>query len=339
MAFVLATILLSLLGLWLLYAIISLVIILRFNADVSTALTPSLPADSFNGKVVWITGAGSGLGEQLALCLAERSSVKVMILSSRKKEALERVAAECHKKRPNVQIHVLPMDLSDLASLPDKVQEALNLLEEGNKMDVLINAAGVTTRSFATDSNFHLDEYVTRVNYLGPVRLLKCLLHQNQLPTSLIQLSSIAGKIGVPVRTSYSGSKFALHGWLEALMIESVLQQRQLYVLGCILGSISTDLGNHALVNVTENGTVETLSEMDENLGRGLDPATVAERILAVSYAQKYNETWIAPRHELIPVLYFATYFRHTAFVFLTKVMARKYAVTNNNKQKNKKED
>jgi short-subunit dehydrogenase len=187
------------------------------------------------------------------------------------------------------------MDLSDLASLPNKVQEALDLLKDNcnsninkKKIDVLINAAGVTTRSFATDSNFHLDEYVTRVNYLGPVRLIKSMLHhQHQLPTSIIQLSSIAGKIGVPVRTSYSGSKFALHGWLEAFMIEAVLQQRQLYVLGCILGSIRTDLGNHALVNVTEDGTVEMLSDRDENLGRGLDPTMVAERILAVSQAQK----------------------------------------------------
>jgi len=331
------------------YGVVSLAIILYFHSDVTTALTPKLPQDSYEDQVVWITGAGSGLGEQLALALAKGSRAKLLILSSRKQDQLERVAAQCRERilagsgttnnnnntPTKMKIEILPLDLSDLESIPEKVQQACLLAEkevgtkEGPLIDVLINAAGVTTRSFASDSDFELDHYVAKVNYLGPVCLIKQLLVRQCLPTLIIQLGSIASKMGAPVRSAYSGSKFALQGWLEALGVESVIQQRQLHILNCILGSIDTGLGSRALVNVTPEGKIETLQEVDSVMAQGLPhPDHVAERILAVAHAKKVFETWMAPNHELLPILYFVTYARHTAFLVLTKLVGRKYAIT-----------
>jgi short-subunit dehydrogenase len=311
-------------------------LILYFNTDVMTALTPSLPTESFRDAIVWITGAGSGLGEKLALTLSERSSVKMIILSSRNKEQLERVAAACRRTKTTnsaLEIKILPLDLSDLESIPEKVKAARKLIDGDDQIDVLINAAGVSTRTFASDSSFDLDHYVAKVNYLGPACLIKSLFPTP--PGTIIQLGSIAGKLGAPVRTAYSGSKAALHGWLEALYVESVLQGRQVYVLNCILGSVNTGLGDRALVDIQRNGNFVTFQQQDPNLtAAALPPDWVAERILAVAHAKKAFETWIAlSTKELLPVLYFVTYFRHTAFLVLPKAVGRKYAVTRGTKK------
>ncbi|CAB9518401.1 Dehydrogenase/reductase SDR family member 7B [Seminavis robusta] len=352
--FILTAVVASAVALLVLYAVVSLVIILVYRSDVPTALTPLLsttgtkksPFD--DGSVVWITGAGSGLGERIAYILAQTSDNVKIILSSRKEEHLEKVAEECrriHKKRLEnsfqktvssdelhvFQVKVLPLDLSNLESIPDKVKQAKELFGSSQtKIDVLINAAGVTTRTYCSDSSFELDHYVAKVNYLGPVCLIKQLFPN--LPGTIIQLGSIASKLGAPVRSAYSGSKFALHGWLEALGVESVLQGRDIYILNCVLGSIDTGLGSRALINV-QSGKIETLQQEDDNIADGLDPEVVAERILAVARQKKRYETWMAIPKELF-ILYFATYMRHTAFLVLTKTLARQYAVTEDDKKK-----
>ena len=294
-------------ALWLVYAFVSFLIIYVYCADVTTALTPSSHWDNSkkdstkpafkDDSVIWITGAGSGLGERLAYLLAKTTksssntpndNVNIkLILSSRKVEHLERVATECRRlsKQAGVndisfQVQTLQLDLSDLSSIPEKVRQAQDLFAQ--KIDVVINAAGVTTRSYSIDSNFALDAYVTNVNYLGPVCLFKTLMKDETAATasssrslSIIQLGSVASKMGVPVRSAYCGAKFALQGWLEANIIESVIQGRDVYILNCILGSIDTGLGGRALVDVhPETGKVELNQETDQNLASGLDPGT-----------------------------------------------------------------
>lgn len=370
----LLTILGSVLALWFLYVIISLCIILYFHSDVSTALTPKAPSNAWdvNQKgIIWITGAGSGLGELLAYHIAENSPTSAkLILSSRNEAQLQRVAKECKQRASkeaatknnnnkstssSLEVAILPLDLSDLDSIPDVVEKATKIFGNKNEMiNTLINAAGVTTRCYVQDSNFDLDQYVCIVNYLGPICLLKQLMklntsQNNKPPSTIIQLGSIAGKLGAPVRSAYSGSKFAFHGWLEALGVESVLKgQEQIYILNAILGSINTGLGNRALINVIKNKdtnnkntntnkasySIETMQQDDKNIGTGLDPDVVVERILAVAHAKQIFETWIAKPTELVPILYFVTYFRHTAFQIVTKFVGPKYAVTLQNKTK-----
>lgn len=331
----------SVAALVLLYAVVSFLIIVTNNCDVATALHPSLKKDGSDpvfedGAVVWITGAGSGLGECLAYLLAQTEREVKLILSSRKKENLEKVAAKCRSLNDKIQVEVLTLDFSDLESIPGKVQEAKKLWNGGpnNQIDVVINGAGVTTRSYCNESSFELDYYVAKVNYLGPVCLIKNLFPK--LPTTFIQLGSIASKLGAPVRTAYTGSKHALHGWMEALGVENVLQGRtNVYGLQCILGSIDTGLGSRALVDV-KDGKVVTLQQDDSNLSTGLKPEKVAERILAVAKTRYCNECWIANNKELLPILYFTTYARQTASKVLSMTIGLKYAVTKRQQQKEK---
>ena len=295
-------------ALWLVYVCVSFIIIYVCCADLKTALTPSLHWDKRekesvkpvfqDNSVIWITGAGSGLGERLAYLLAkattsssntnhnENASVNLkLILSSRKVEHLEQVAKKCRQlskqagaSDSSFQVQTLQLDLSDLSSIPEKVAQAQKCF--GKKVDVVINAAGVTTRSYTVDSNFALDEYVTNVNYLGPVCLFKTLMKDETAASRsliIIQLGSVASKVGVPVRSAYCGAKFALQGWLEANIIEAVIKRHNIYILNCILGSIDTGLGGRALVNVDpETGKVELNQETDQNIASGLDPGTFA---------------------------------------------------------------
>jgi len=199
-------------------------------------------------------------------------------------EQLERVATECCRlaeqagaSNRSFQVKTLQLDLSDLSSIPEKVHQAQHLFDISNpRIDAVINAAGVTTRSLSVDSNFALDEYVTKVNYLGPVCLLKTLMKATTTKSStltIIQLGSVASKFGVPVRSAYCGAKFAIQGWLEANLIEAVIKGRDVYILNCILGSIDTGLGERALVDINpETGKVELNEETDNNLATGLDP-------------------------------------------------------------------
>src|SRR4029077_2254828 len=122
----------------------------------------------FRGKVVWITGASSGIGEALARHFAQAGSR--LILSSRRKEELERVAGTCSGAE---SLAVLPLDLSQPELMEDAARRALDI---AGSIDVMVHNAGISQRSFAAETDYHVDELLMRTNYLGPLALTKALL-------------------------------------------------------------------------------------------------------------------------------------------------------------------
>ena len=194
--------------------------------------------DAFRGKVVWITGASSGIGRALALAFAAAGAR--LILSARNAGQLAAVQRSCGA----AECHVLPFDLADLDALPARALEALACY---GLVDIMVHNAGLAARARVTETTREVHERVLRTNYLGPA-----LLTQALLPSMLAQgggqfvvVSSLTGVYGSPLLAAYAASKHALHGFFESLRAEE--HDRGIGVTLVVPGFIRTDITAHAL--------------------------------------------------------------------------------------------
>ena len=165
-------------------------------------------------KIVWITGASSGIGAELAKIYSHRG-IK-LILSSRNVRALERVKSECYYPE---NIKILPIDLNDFYAAPALVKKAYNIF---GRIDILINNAGVSQRSLIVDTQFDVLKKLIEINYLGTVALSSALLpfFLKQGFGHYVVVSSVMGKYGSPFRSGYSAAKHALHGFFDVMRME-----------------------------------------------------------------------------------------------------------------------
>lgn len=194
----------------------------------------------FSNQVIWITGASSGIGEQLALQLSQLGAR--LILSARNGRRLNQV----REKLPALpgQVQVLPLDLEALPSLPGKAQEALSFY---GRVDILINNAALAIRDFALATTLDIDQKLMAINYFGPMVLTKQLLPHMLARGSgqLVVMSSLSGKYGVPRTAAYAASKHALHGFFETLRSE--IAGRGIVISIIVPGIIKTQITAHAL--------------------------------------------------------------------------------------------
>lgn len=219
------------------------------------------------GKTVWITGASAGIGEALAVACAAAGCK--LVLSARREDALQRVAARC-SGAPDVQ--VLPLDVTDSTQLVD-VQSRVEALI--GPVDVLVNNAGVTQRSAAEDTDMAVYRSLMEVNFFGAVALTRAVLPgmlargQGQI----VAMSSVAGKVGAPLRTGYCAAKHALVGYCDALRAE--VHDRGVRVLVVCPGFVKTDISYAAL-----KGDGSQHDTMDDDQAAGVSPERVAQRTL-----------------------------------------------------------
>ncbi|NJN50283.1 MAG: SDR family NAD(P)-dependent oxidoreductase, partial [Polaribacter sp.] len=162
---------------------------------------------NFTNKVIWITGASSGIGEALALELSKKDAQ--LILSSRKKSSLESVKIKC--KNPQ-NIKIVELDLEDYNNLQPKAEEAIACF---GTIDILINNGGLSQRAFAIDTKIEVDKKLMDINYLGTIALTKHLLPHfiQKKQGHIVVTTSIVGKIGTPLSSTYAATKHALHGF------------------------------------------------------------------------------------------------------------------------------
>jgi dehydrogenase/reductase SDR family protein 7B len=195
----------------------------------------------FENKVIWITGASSGIGEQLCYQFAERGAF--LILSARNALKLKQVKSQLpsHEDR----VFVLPLNLEQLDQLPGKVSQAL---AHFGRIDYLINNAGVGLRDFALATRLEIDQKIMNVNYFGTIVLTKCLLpHMLERGSGqVVVMSSLSGKYGVPRTSAYAASKHALQGFFETLRSE--IAGSGVFITIIMPGIIQTDITAHALV-------------------------------------------------------------------------------------------
>lgn len=219
-------------------------------------------------SIAWITGASSGIGE--ALAKAHLSAGGHCILSGRNIKELERVAEESGAVD---RTFLLPFDVTDRDALPSIVDKAIAYQDD---VDILVNNAGISQRSLAKDTQFSVYDKVIEVDLLAPIALTQLMLGHflEKKSASIIMISSVAGKIGVPMRTAYCAAKHGLIGYADALRSE--VAGDGVKVLVVTPGSVRTNVSRNA---VTADGSARGKS--DKAIEEGLEPDFVADEIWA----------------------------------------------------------
>ncbi|MDF3834629.1 SDR family oxidoreductase [Cupriavidus basilensis] len=171
----------------------------------------------FTGKVVLITGASDGIGAELALLLAQQGAR--LALAARRVDMLKALAERIRRQYPAAEVAFWRVDVSDEA---DCRRLVATVVAQYGVLDVLVNNAGVSAHGYFEQVSDHgYYEQVMRVNYFGAMWCTReALPHLRKRGGLMVAVSSLAGKIGVPGRTAYSASKFALAGFCEALRAE-----------------------------------------------------------------------------------------------------------------------
>jgi dehydrogenase/reductase SDR family member 7B len=221
----------------------------------------------FADKIYWITGASSGIGEALALTLAKQGTR--LILSGRNEAALQRVTSACGGKG---QCLILPFEVTDFDALPGVKDQALAW---AGRIDGLINNAGISQRSLAVETAFPVYQKLMDVDLLAPIALTQAVLpHMVHAKSGrIVMMSSVAGKVGSPMRTAYSAAKFGLIGYAEALRTEVTMHGIDVHTIAP--GSIRTNVSRNA---VTGDGAAR--GESDPAIENGMDPLHAADLML-----------------------------------------------------------
>ena len=249
-------------------------------------------ASYFYNKVVWVTGASSGIGEALAYELARRGAK--LILSSRRKEELERVKGNCFAPaQPNIRI--LPLDLANSQSLQLMTEAAVQLF---GKIDLLINNGGISQRSLALETSVDVDRKLMEVDYFGTVALTKYLLPHllKQKSGHIATVSSVMGIIGTPYRSGYAAAKHAIHGFFDSLRAELWKECKQIHITIICPGWIKTNVTLNALT-----GDGSSLNQMDRTTAAGLNPGVFAKKMLRAIELKK-EEVYIGGAKEVSAV-------------------------------------
>lgn len=235
----------------------------------------------FKGKVVIVTGASSGIGEAISREFARNGSK--VVLAARSEEKLSQIVNEL--KSDKYEATFIKTDVSIESDCKQLIEKTV---EKYRGIDILINNAGVSMRASFLDVDLKVLHRLMNVNYWGTVYCTKYALpYLVERKGSLVGVSSVAGFHGLPGRTGYSASKFAMHGFLETIRIENL--KKGLHVMIIAPGFTSTEIRKHAL---TENGQEQGESPRDER--KLMSPVYVAKWVLKGIRKKKRNKllTW-----------------------------------------------
>ncbi len=245
---------------------------------------------SLSSKIIWITGASSGIGEALAYELAKKGSH--LILSARRKEELERVKGNCiAASQPNIRI--LPLDLAKANTLQLSTEAAIQLF---GHIDILVNNGGISQRSLAKETKLEVDREVMEIDYFGTIALTKYLLPHflKRKSGHYVITSSVMGKFGTPYRSGYAAAKHALHGFFDSLRAE--VWKENIFVTLICPGWIRTNVTLNALT-----GDGSKLNQMDKTTDQGLSPEQCAKKIIRAIEKRK-AEVYIGGAKEVAAV-------------------------------------
>jgi dehydrogenase/reductase SDR family member 7B len=229
---------------------------------------------NFKNKKIWITGASSGIGEALAMALAEEGAH--LILSARNETELKRVKFNCIGAK---QIDIVLLDIGNHA---DVFRIAKETIARVGNIDILINNAGISQRSLAKDTDFQVDTHIINVDLLGTIAITKAVLPSMLAQKSghIVTISSLMGKFGAPLRSGYAAAKHGLHGFFDTLRAE--LFDDNIKILMVCPGFVKTNISMNAVVgDGSKQGT------MDEATDKGLDPEMVALKIIKAMRREK----------------------------------------------------
>jgi len=221
-----------------------------------------------SGKTAWITGASSGIGEALVYEFVNKGAT--VIISSNDIPGLERVKRTCGER--SSKVICAPFDLSDTSGIASLVEKQMKSV---GRIDYLLNIGGISQRARIDETPLWLDRKIFEVNYFGTIALTKAVLPYmiHQKSGHIVATSSISGRFGFPLRSAYSASKHALHGFFETLFLENKHNNIRTSVL--IPGRVRTNISYHAL-----NSEGKEHGKMDEGQSKGITPQKAAKIII-----------------------------------------------------------
>ena len=251
----------------------------------------SLKPEFFKGKVVWVTGTSSGIGEELCKQLS-KCGAKV-ILSARSEGKLMKVASSLSDGK------VLVLDLADPESVASATEKAVKLF---GRIDILINNAGVWCKSSFLDFQEKCSRELMEINFFGTVSLtrdvVKVMIKQGG--GHIVNVSSLLGKFGANSVHYYSASKFALIGLMDSLRYE--LADKNITITNICPGPVKTNLSINALsTDGTKFGKTDPILEGGVSVDR-------CAKLTLLAVCNGIRESWIA-KQPVLAIAYFAQYF------------------------------
>lgn len=260
----------------------------------------------FKNKVVWITGASSGIGEATAYRFAEESAT--LILTALEADKLEEVKARCIEKGA-AAVALYPYDLSNLADLPAWVE---TVWAHFGTVDIMYNNAGISQRTTTIDTEMSMIQRIMDVDYYAPVMITKILLPKMIAKGGghLVVTTSIAGRFGFPLRCAYSSAKHALYGFFETVRAEYYDQNIRVTIV--CPGRVQTNISFYAL----DKGGVQH-GKLDAGQAAGVTPEQAACKI--VKAIEKEKREVLVGKKELIMV-YIKRFFPALAAQLVRKI-------------------
>ena len=240
---------------------------------------------ALQNKIIWITGASSGIGEALSLALAKEKAK--LVLTARNKTKLEALKEKCLTYTEYCL--VLPLDLFNINDFPKAVDQ---VIAHYGRIDMLINNAGISQRALTREADLSIDRKVMELNFFSPVALTKAVLPYmlKQKTGHIVAVSSIVGKFGFPLRSAYSSSKHALFGFFDSLRAE----EKDLDITIIIPGRVQSNISMNA---IGKNGEAE--GKMDPGQANGM-PAEQSAQIIVKALKNKKKEVLVGNKELLM---------------------------------------
>ena len=228
-----------------------------------------------SNKIIWITGASSGIGEACAYIFAAEGNK--LILTGTREGQLKKVQQKCIDL--GAECEILPADLSQTEQLDTLTDRALSFF---GKIDVMFHNAGISQRGKSVDTDFSVDKKIMDINFFAPVKITKRLLPAMIAGGggTLAVTTSISGKFGFPLRSAYASSKFALYGFFET--VQGEYYDQDIRVVMVCPGRVKTNISCNAL---EADGTRH--AQMDAGQAEGIPAEKAARKIVKAIWKQK----------------------------------------------------
>ena len=243
----------------------------------------------FKNKVIWVTGASSGIGEACVYELSKQNAN--LILTALEEDVLMQVKEKCMQIGAQ-NVCVLPADLSKLECLEQLAEKAWNCF---GTIDLLYNNAGISQRATTMDTDFVVINKIMDINFFAPIIITKTLLPKmianggGQLAVT----TSISGKFGFPLRSAYCASKHALYGFFETVAAEYFNHNIRVTIV--CPGRVQTNISLYAL---EKDGKPH--GKLDPGQAKGATSEQAAQKIIR-AFKKKKPEILIG-KSELLMV-------------------------------------
>lgn len=264
---------------------------------------------TLKNKVVWVTGASSGIGEAITYALAKEGCK--LVISARRKEELERVKQATNLSDDNIL--VLPIDLEQYQKANEWTK---TVMDKFNRIDILINNGGISQEGLALNTTTAVEQKIMDINYFGNVALSKAVapIMQQQNSGKIAVITSIIGKFGLPKLSTYAASKHALYGFYDSFRLE--LKKNNIRVLLVSPGFINTNVTLNAVT--ADGSTFNKNSPAQEN---GMKTEVFAKKFISALKSNR-NHKYIGGK-ELLSVP-FKTFFPNIFYNLMFKMSDKK---------------